>query len=77
MTNLTNITVNGVPLKDIIKVAERAAVGRQAEKEIAAARFIVNHSRPVLRRQSIRNLSGGRTKPGRVIYSRQEAYYGA
>lgn len=66
MSDLTNITVNGVPLEKIIRQADRAERMTSDEREIATMKVI---SRVHFATNSFRNHSGTRSGRGRVIYS--------
>jgi hypothetical protein len=73
-SNLTNITVNGVALATLLAVAEKVAVGTHHAKEVAAQRFLVAHTRHLISKQ---RRSSSRSGRGRIVYQRQEAFYGS
>lgn len=66
MSDLSNITVNGVPLSNVIREADRAERMSCDEKEISRMRVI---ARPHYATSGIRNHSGCKSGPVRVLYS--------
>lgn len=63
--NLSNITVNGKPLTFVVNEMIANEINQHRKSEIASQSW----HRPASGTRFRNNISGSRTKPGRVIYS--------
>lgn len=67
---LEGITLNGVPLKQVVRAAESLELKSETEKEVRSMKFIVSRSRAFPSSRHKRNISGARSGKGRVIFSK-------
>lgn len=68
MSDLSNITINGVPLEKVLDGQHREEIRNQRQDVQKEISFIVARSRSTST-SSFRNHSGTRTGRGRVIFS--------